>query len=134
MLTLSIILFFSCNNAMKEVNMYDFEFYIFKKIKNKILEWRIKDMQEVYVLSFFIYDDEDDPRKPTLTFGYNTMSNYHKNIEKASNAQETKWNYAFWLQNEEIIIARNSDIKGIELRNKWITNLGLMYSDIEPDS
>jgi hypothetical protein len=27
---------------------------------------------DIYVVSFFVYDEGDDPRKPTVTVGFNT--------------------------------------------------------------
>ena len=46
-------------------------------------------------------------RKPRLVFGYNTETNYKKNISNASDSDEARWNFAFWLQNEEIVIGDN---------------------------
>ena len=54
----------------------------------------------IYVVSLFVYDEDDDPRQPTLTAGYNTIDQWRSSTPSASSPQEAKWNFAFWLQNE----------------------------------
>ena len=58
------------------------------------------ELPSVYAISLFVYDDEDDPRRPTLTVGYNTSSHWQASIAQASTPEEARWNYAFWPQNE----------------------------------
>ena len=62
----------------------------------------IQEMNEedIYALSLFVYDDGDDPCRPTVTLGYNTERHVIKTTPRASDEQEARWNYAFWLQNE----------------------------------
>lgn len=48
------------------------------------------ELEDIYVFSFFVYDDEDNPFKPTLTIGYNTLSNFDREKIRASNDQEAK--------------------------------------------
>ena len=45
-------------------------------------------------------DLDDDPRHPILQLGYNTLTHLKERTPSASGAEEAKWNYAFWLQNE----------------------------------
>ena len=68
--------------------------YIWEKANEVISKVNNDD---VYAYSFLIYNDHDDPRKPVLTIGFNTLSNYQKEIINASGSEEAKWNYAFWL-------------------------------------
>ena len=70
---------------------------IVTKFSNIITTWEVED---IYVISFFVYDLDDDPSKPTVTLGYNTEQEVSKNL-KYSDDPEIRWNYAFWLQNDE---------------------------------
>lgn len=85
-----------------------------EEIKNSIREW---DKNDIYAVSLFVYDDNDDPREPTVTLGYNTVENYKEEIENASDEQEAKWNYAFWPQNEEFAFGFDETK---EIVQKWI--------------
>jgi hypothetical protein len=90
---------------------------------------------DVYVVSLFAYDEEDDPRKPTLTIGFNTESQVAATIGDASDADEARWNFAFWLQNElGVLGGSHRDAEGAALREEWIRSLDLWYSDEEEDA
>ena len=88
---------------------------------------------DVYSYSFFVYDDEDDPRRPTLTIGFNTISNYQNKATNASGLEEAKWNYAFWLQNEIASIGTEEDRIGRTIIQNWINEIGLNYTDEEEE-
>ena len=92
--------------------------------------------RDVYVLSCLIHDEEDDPTRPTLTLGFNTLSRLTECTPSptkqpgwpvASDALEAKWNYAFWLHNELCVIGREST-ETAPPRNEWISSL-LDYYD-----
>ncbi|MFJ9381088.1 hypothetical protein [Streptomyces sp. NPDC101455] len=86
------------------------------------------EASDIYVVSFFIDNEDDDPRQPTLTIGYNTESQFQLSIPAASDEAEARWNYAFWLQNELTVIGdRAADPDGAMARQAWITELGLWY-------
>lgn len=87
----------------------------------------------IYVVSFFVCDDEDDPRRPTLTVGYNTIERWKASIPAASDFAEAKWNFAFWLQNELIKFGGDSS-SGAALVGAWVASTGLSYSDAEEDA
>ena len=118
--------------------MEKFERHIYESVKRSLTT--IKDVTDrIYALSFFIYDEDDDPRRPTLTFGYNTLDRWaectpvaNSNVAwpVASDSSEAKWNYAFWLQNEVCVIGA-AGTEGAVLRQEWIQSLGLAYSDDE---
>lgn len=85
---------------------------------------------DVYVISFFIDNERDDPRQPTLTIGYNTEAQFRSTIADASDEAEARWNYAFWLQNELTIIGDlTRDPDGAAARHQWISELGLWYDE-----
>jgi len=87
----------------------------------------------IYVVSFFVYDDEDDPRRPTLTVGYNTIERWKASIPAASDSAEAKWNFAFWLQNELIKFGGDSSSRAA-LVSAWVASTGLSYSDAEEEA
>jgi len=108
-------------------------FTMLKKAISKISDEEVKD---IYALSFFIYDIDDDPRTPELTLGYNTLTNYEESKSKskptASDNEEAKWNYAFWLQNYLCVIGEHGTESGNALES-WIGDIGLAYTDEEED-
>jgi hypothetical protein len=84
----------------------------------------------IYVVSFFIDNEDDDPRQPTLTIGYNTETQFRGSIQHASDEAEARWNYAFWIQNQLTVIGDLArDPIGAAVRQEWITRLGLWYDE-----
>ena len=90
-----------------------------------------KERADIYAVSFFIYDDDDDPRRPSLTVGYNTNQKWHDSIADASGSDEAKWNYAFWLQNDLWATGRGEWASRIEA---WVDGLGLSYTDEDEEA
>lgn len=74
-------------------------------IINSIEAWSCDD---IYAVSLFV--DEDD--NPTVTLGYNTKSQVKESLEE-TDEQEARWNYAFWLQNEEFIFGEGKTKKDV---------------------
>lgn len=90
---------------------------------------------DVYVVSLFVYDEEDDPRYPTVTVGFNTDAQVAATSNDAWDEDEARWNFAFWLQNELAVLGeRERDPKGAELRELWVREAGLWYSDEDEDA
>lgn len=88
------------------------------------------EARDIYAVSFFIDNEDDDPRRPTLTIGYNTEAQVRRILNDASDPAEARWNYAYWLQNQLAVIgARNSDPAGATSRQQWISELGLWYDE-----
>jgi hypothetical protein len=88
------------------------------------------EAEDLYVISFFIDNERDDPRQPTLTIGYNTEAQFRRTIADASDEAEARWNYAFWLQNELTVIGDlTRDPDGAAARHQWISELGLWYDE-----
>lgn len=65
----------------------------------EISKWENDD---IYAISLYVNDEEDDPLRPTVTLGYNTERQVRESMQDASDEQEARWNYAFWLQNAEL--------------------------------
>ncbi len=111
--------------------MDSFRNYVYQSIKDEILSWDDEIISDIYVISFYISDCIDDPRRPMITLGFNTNSNYGESIAKASGEREAKWNFAFWLQNDVLIIGDNygENLDDGERITNWIKELGLYYTD-----
>lgn len=88
-------------------------------IERKIAEWEEED---IYALSLFVYDEEDDPRRPTVTLGYNTERQVKESLSDASDEREARWNYAFWIQNEELCWGRDDTAEDVK---RWLTEQDL---------
>ncbi|NMH86766.1 hypothetical protein [Flavivirga algicola] len=88
-----------------------------------------KTLEDIYGFSFYVYDENDDPRYPTLTIGFNTNTNFKNEIDAAWDESEAKWNYAFWLQNEITVLGNEEDKEGRKIIEDWISSIGLNYTD-----
>jgi hypothetical protein len=99
--------------------------------------------RDAYVVSFLVYDEDDDPRRPTLTIGYNTETRVQQVLaaqpgsellpaDAPTDEAEARWNYAFWLQNELAVIGDSThDPVGAQLRDQWIKDSGLWFDEPE---
>ncbi len=94
---------------------------LFKLIKSKINEWNCTD---IYAISLYVESECDNPFDTTVTLGFNTETNYSNNISHAWDEQEARWNYAFWLQNEELVFGVGETKKCFQ---KWLTDKGYGY-------
>ena len=65
--------FFRRKSKMKEI--------LKNLIISNINEWIDKD---IYVISLYVYDDNDNPCKPTVTLGYNTEMQVKKSLSKSA--------------------------------------------------
>jgi hypothetical protein len=82
---------------------------------------------DTYVVSFFVYDEEDDPRVPMLTIGTNTETQAAAEAPRASSADEARWNYAFWLQDQLDVVGGADDRGAKQLIDQVFTDLGLAW-------
>jgi len=62
---------------------------------------------DIYAVSFYVEDYCDNPCEPTVKLGYNTERQYISAVEKASDKEEARWNFAYWLQNSEFVYGEN---------------------------
>ncbi len=98
---------------------------LLEQIKEKIAAW---DKSDIYAVSLFVYDMNDNPCEPVVTLGYNTVEQLRKEIPNADGEQEAKWNYAFWLQNEELSFGAGETQAVVR---QWIENAGYSYFTYE---
>ena len=106
----------------------------YNRLKDTILNFDKTDVPNIYVISFYISNDGDDPRRPMLTVGYNTVQRWTSCIPSngqeanwpiASDSDEARWNYAFWLQNEELVIGDHNYDPVID----WVKDSPYYYTD-----
>lgn len=100
-----------------------------------------EERPDIYVVSLFVYDRDDDPRKPTVTVGFNTETQVTANLPveadftRASSDSEARWNFAFWLQNQLVVVCdEEGDPLGAQLRDAWIRDSGLWFDLDDPDA
>lgn len=98
-----------------------------------------EERRETYVVSFFVYDQEDDPRSPTLTVGTNTLSQVEFALNQPpdfvkpdpwwtpTDEGEARWNYAFWLQNRLGVFPSTSADR--DLVHRWLRVSGLWFEE-----
>lgn len=99
---------------------------LFEQAKNAILNFDENTIPDIYAISFWLDRLDDDPRRIRCIVGYNTISNYEKEENGVSDPCEAKWNFAFWLQNEETVLGGDAP----EFQD-WIRSLDSYYTDQE---
>ena len=120
-----------------------FENYICDVFAREIQSWDRSTSEDIYAISFFIYDYEDDPLQPQVNLSYNKLSEWERNCTRETDRSEVKWNFAFWPQDFKAIIPMYSlegskvvlDSDGAALRSAWLDSEGLNDSnDGDPGS
>lgn len=99
--------------------------YLYEQAKNAILNFDEKTTPDIYAISLWI-TDEIDPREIQATVGYNTRSHLEKSKHDAKDEDEARWNFAFWLQNEETILGGDD-----AAFQNWVKSLDCYYTDEE---
>jgi hypothetical protein len=113
--------------------MNDFEQFSYKRISAALADIDTSAVPDIYALSFFIFDSDDDPRYPILQLGYNTLKHAAGCTPSASSAEEAKWNFAFWLQNELAFIGE-PETESAQLLEALLKARGLWYSDEDEEA
>lgn len=116
---------------MSEIDIDEkkFEKYCYELIRQHIEAIASEAATSIYALSFYVENNLDDSGNPTLTLGYNTLKQMEESTplndslkHKASDQDEAKWNYAFWLQNQLCVIGQEGTTSQT-MRNEWIESL-----------
>jgi hypothetical protein len=108
--------------------------YIYEAARDALDGIPTEERSDLYVVSLFVYDEDDDPRRPTVTVGYNTESDVARASDStkafSTDEHEARWNYAFWRQNQLALICdTQSDPEGAQFREAWERAEGLWYDD-----
>jgi hypothetical protein len=118
-----------------------FEQHVTDRVLNALKSVDAAVAEDVYAVSFYVYDDSDDPRRPTLEVGYNTNAQWKSCSPSrgkssgwpiASDSNEAKWNYAFWLQNSLLKLGLPGT-DSAALCEEWLKADGLWYTDEEDE-
>lgn len=83
--------------------------------------------EEIYAISMWLQYDNYNPCKPVVIVGYNTEEQYQKSLQE-TDEREARWNFAFWLQNEELCFGMDETAEDVR---QWIIANG--YSVYEDD-
>jgi len=113
--------------------MNDFEQFSYNKIAAALADIDTSAIPDIYALSFFIYDTDDDPRYPVLQLGYNTLKHVADSTASASSVEEAKWNFAFWLQNELEFIGV-PETEDAQLLEELLRSRSLWYTDEDEEA
>ncbi len=107
----------------------DFPGYLRERVVDGLRSLVVAQRDDTYVVSFFVYDEQDDPRLPTLTVGTNTESQVRLHDDEGDDL-EVRWNYAYWQQDElSVVGAEATDPVGVQLRRSWLDSQGLWFED-----
>ncbi len=120
----------------------DFPDYLKTRVQSALTAAADADASGVYAISLFVYDEEDDPMRPTLTVGWNTEERVHYAWTASpedrrhvwwvpSDEAEARWNYAFWLQNALTVVGGQQDPMGAALCKEWLSARGLWVTEPE---
>ena len=105
----------------------DLQDEIISKVRPIISSWMDHD---IYAISFYVYDKQDNPCEPTFTLGYNTERDYQKALTVGNDyvlpadESEARWNYAFWSMNNFLVFG---DGETAEIVKQWIVDSGFPY-------
>lgn len=113
--------------------MNDFEKLSYDEISAALASIDTVSTPDIYAVSFYVSDVDDDPRYPILQLGFNTRTRVAESTASASSVDEATWNYAFWLQNELRFVGEVGT-QGRQLLEDLLKTKGLWYSDEEEDA
>lgn len=115
------------NNSEEVIAVENFENALYDKVKSEILKW---DEEDIYAISFFVesngaYEYNGFKNVSMWAISYNTEDD----CDGADELDEERWNYAFWRQNETMIIDVHTPNKYTDALFDWyaekgITNIG----------
>ena len=111
--------------------MTDIKSIIYNKIKPTISDWNDNG---IYAISFFVYSNEDYKYKgfenvSSFAVSYNT----EEFCEGAGKYDEERWNYAFWSQDETMIIDPDHPDETINALYNWYEENGITDIGCEDD-
>lgn len=111
--------------------MTDFTEKLYLKIKSTMEKWRDNG---IYAISFFVQSNECNQYK-----GYENVSSFaisyntEKDCKGAGELDEERWNYAFWRQNETMIIDPDKPNELTDLLFDWYKENGITGIGKEDD-
>jgi hypothetical protein len=85
---------------------------------------------DVYAVSLFVEDYEDEPAVPVVTVSVNTDAQVALRAPDAFDVDEARWNFAFWKQDPIDVIGGPGDPAGKQVIDGSFIDAGLTY---DPD-
>ncbi|MGN1348813.1 MAG: hypothetical protein ACI4VI_07700 [Acutalibacteraceae bacterium] len=112
------------DNSEEVVEVDNFEEALYNKVKSEILKW---DEKDIYAISFFLHSNEANEYKgfknvTTWAVSYNTEAD----CQGASLFDEERWNYAFWRQDETMIIDFDTPNQYADALFDWYAQKGVV--------
>ena len=100
---------------------------------DRIASWTDED---IYAISLYVYDECDNPCKPTVTLGYNTETQVRVQMAsevkwKPVNETEARWNYAFWIQNAFFCFGEGDTARDVR---EWMTTRCLPFYEDDDEA
>jgi hypothetical protein len=83
---------------------------------------------DVYAVSLFVYDHDDEPSIPTVAVSVNTEAQVAQRTPDAFDADEARWNFAFWQQRPIDVIGGPGDPAGKQIIDASFSDAGLTYA------
>ena len=101
---------------------------IYKKTIDTNIGWHETD---IYVISYYFWEDEQNPCKPRLSIGFNTERQYQKMLPHVGkNHHDARWNYAWWCR-DDLFSQYGCDQISAELIRKWVMSYNIHYFEEE---
>lgn len=102
-----------------------FDAHLLRTFRDALAAIPAADAPDVYAISLLISHEDGDPRKPVVTFGYNTESQVRQVLEHAAGPQpdsaEARWDHAYWLQNDLAVLGDTGrDPEGAGYLAQWV--------------
>lgn len=129
-----ILVFASCEDEMSNnltdvynqeevIEVDNFEKCLYDKVKSEILKWNEDD---IYAISFFVesneaYEYNNFKNVTVWAISYNTEND----CNGAGELDEERWNYAFWRQDETMIIDVDTPNVYADALFKWYADKGM---------
>lgn len=101
----------------------------YQKVMGVIQEIPDDIAHDIYALSFWLTNAENDYRYPTLILGYNTLTNFQAEKGEATDDLEYKWNFAYWLVDDMGKIGGEDD----KFLTAWFEQTPHFYSQEQED-
>lgn len=111
------------NSQEEDIKVESFEKALYEKVKNEILSWNEED---IYAISFFVESNEAYEYKGFENVSMWAISfNTEEDCDGADELDEERWSYAFWRQDETMIIDVDAPNKYTDALFEWYKEHGI---------